>query len=124
MVSQCKALDKAAPETEIFAATFGALASADGHAALASAELTLPALVSGDAEARAASSEAKKQLQQMWNRAYGVCACLVLGLLSVGAGRADVFSCLRAGAAGAVGAEQVNRAWRAVELSLCAGPIG
>ena len=72
LVAQCGALNKAAPGTELFAATFGALASADGHAALASAELTLPALVSADPAARAASSEAKKQLQQMWNRAYGV----------------------------------------------------
>mmetsp|Transcript_33650 Transcript_33650/g.96637 ORF Transcript_33650/g.96637 Transcript_33650/m.96637 type:complete len:701 (-) Transcript_33650:163-2265(-) len=55
---------------QLFDATFGSLANADGHAALVSAELTVPALVSGDAEARAASSAAKKRLQNMWARAY------------------------------------------------------
>ncbi|CAK0890287.1 unnamed protein product [Prorocentrum cordatum] len=54
----------------LFEAAFHRLADADGHASLASAELTLPALVSGDREARAASSEAKKALQQMWARAH------------------------------------------------------
>ena len=49
---------------------FGKLADADGHAALKSAEVTLPALISGDAAARAASSAAKKQLQAMWSSAY------------------------------------------------------
>ena len=58
------------PPSALFAATFGRLADADGHAALASAELTLPALVSGDAAVRAASSAAKKELQQMWSRTY------------------------------------------------------
>ena len=54
----------------LFDVTFGRLANADGHAALKSAEVTLPALVSGDAAARAASSAAKKQLQAMWSHSY------------------------------------------------------
>eukprot|EP00929_Paragymnodinium_shiwhaense_P088903 TRINITY_DN49209_c0_g1_i1.p1 TRINITY_DN49209_c0_g1~~TRINITY_DN49209_c0_g1_i1.p1 ORF type:complete len:708 (-),score=168.42 TRINITY_DN49209_c0_g1_i1:271-2394(-) len=78
-------------EKELFKATFGRLADADGHAALASAELTLPALVSGDAATRAASSEAKKQLQNMWSRAYARC---------------DVFDCLKAAERGAKSAEE------------------
>eukprot|EP00927_Polykrikos_kofoidii_P008136 TRINITY_DN13375_c0_g1_i1.p1 TRINITY_DN13375_c0_g1~~TRINITY_DN13375_c0_g1_i1.p1 ORF type:complete len:762 (-),score=126.38 TRINITY_DN13375_c0_g1_i1:107-2311(-) len=60
----------APPGRRRFLATFGRLADADGHAALASAELTLPALVSGDAEVRAASSEAKKALQRLWAGTY------------------------------------------------------
>ena len=46
-----------------------------------SAELTIPALVSGDETVRAASSEAKKQLKDMWSKAYA---------------RADVYQCLDA----------------------------
>jgi Zn-dependent oligopeptidase len=53
-----------------FAQSFLRLANADGHAALRSAELTLPALVSGDAEIRKASSEAKIALKTMFNRTY------------------------------------------------------
>ena len=53
-----------------FASTFGALADADGFASLASVELTLPALVSGDPEARAASAAAKKSLSDMWSKTY------------------------------------------------------
>lgn len=47
-----------------YGSSFGALADADGTAAHLSAELTLPALVSGSAAVRSAASEAKKQLQQ------------------------------------------------------------
>ena len=54
-----------APEAR-FEGTFLKLANADGHAALASGELTLPALVSGSAETRAAATEAKQALQNMW----------------------------------------------------------
>ena len=53
-----------------FASTFGLLADADGLASLASVELTLPALVSGDSEARAASADAKKRLSDMWSKTY------------------------------------------------------
>ena len=53
-----------------FRQTFGQLADADGFAALASVELTLPALVSGDPEARAASADAKKSLSAMWSKTY------------------------------------------------------
>ena len=53
-----------------FASTFGALADADGFASLASVELTLPGLVSGDPEARAASAYAKKSLSDMWSKTY------------------------------------------------------
>lgn len=53
-----------------FHTAFGRLAAADGAAALLSAELTLPALVSGDAEVRQVAAEAKKQLQQMWSSTY------------------------------------------------------
>ena len=53
-----------------FGATFAALANADGQASLVSAELTIPALVNGDGSIRAASSNAKKQLQHMWARTY------------------------------------------------------
>ncbi len=70
---------------------FGKLADADGHAALKSAEVTLPALISGDAAARAASSAAKKQLQAMWSSAYA---------------RADVYAALKAAASSAEGYEE------------------
>ena len=53
-----------------FASTFGQLADADGYASLKSVELTLPALVSGDPEARAASAAAKKSLSNMWSKTY------------------------------------------------------
>ena len=43
-------------EEATFQSAFGRLAAADGKAALLSAELTLPALVSGDAEVREAGS--------------------------------------------------------------------
>lgn len=69
--AKLEALLASAQGSSSFAATFGRLADADGHAALLSAELTLPALVSGDAAVRTASSEAKKQLQKMWARTYG-----------------------------------------------------
>lgn len=79
------------PKGALFDATFGRLANIDGHAALASAELTLPALVCGDVQARTASSEAKKSLQQMWSRAYA---------------RADVYERLLAAKDAAETAEQ------------------
>eukprot|EP00435_Cladocopium_sp_Y103_P029189 s938_g7.t1 len=50
-------------QADPFSCSFGALADADGRAALRSAELTLPALVSGDASTRKAATEAKKELQ-------------------------------------------------------------
>jgi len=78
-------------KNSLFEATFGRLANIDGHAALASAELTVPALVSGDVLTRAASSEAKKSLQQMWSRAYS---------------RADVYARLLAAKDTAATAEQ------------------
>jgi len=65
-----KLIAEAETEAVSFEARFGKLAEADGYAALASTELTLPALVSSDADARAASSAAKKDLNQMWSRAY------------------------------------------------------
>eukprot|EP00434_Breviolum_minutum_P034880 symbB.v1.2.030877.t1/scaffold3524.1/size54796/2 len=49
---------------------FSKLADADGQAALMSAELTLPALVSGDVLVRKAAQEAKKALQLMWGKSY------------------------------------------------------
>jgi Zn-dependent oligopeptidase len=69
-----------------FGATFAALANADGQASLVSAELTIPALVNGDGSIRAASSNAKKQLQHMWARTYS---------------RPDLYQCLRAAQDGA-----------------------
>ena len=52
-------------QADPFGCSFGALADADGQAALRSAELTLPALVSGEAARRQAATEAKKELQLM-----------------------------------------------------------
>ena len=52
-------------QADPFGRSFGALADADGAAALRSAELTLPALVSGEAATRQAATEAKKELQLM-----------------------------------------------------------
>eukprot|EP00808_Paulinella_micropora_P022445 g75124.t1 len=63
-----------------FLASFGSLADADGHAALISASLTLPALVSPDADARKASSQAKVTLKDMWDTAYA---------------RPDLYECLK-----------------------------
>ncbi|CAJ1459901.1 unnamed protein product, partial [Effrenium voratum] len=65
-----KILEAATAGDSSFGASFGRLAEADGRAALLSAELTLPALVSGDAAERQASQEAKKALQQMWSKTY------------------------------------------------------
>eukprot|EP00457_Paulinella_chromatophora_P001091 gb/GEZN01001093.1/.p1 GENE.gb/GEZN01001093.1/~~gb/GEZN01001093.1/.p1 ORF type:complete len:767 (-),score=118.48 gb/GEZN01001093.1/:742-3042(-) len=70
----------------LFVETFGRLADADGHASLASAGLTLPALVSSDIDARSASSLAKQTLKQMWAKTYA---------------RADLYQCLQQGAEGA-----------------------
>ena len=74
-----------------FKLAFGYLANADGYAALKSAEVTLPALVSGDAAARAESSAAKKQLQAMWSRAYA---------------RADIYAVLQEAASVFLGYEK------------------
>ena len=56
------------PKADPFRRSFGALGDADGAAALWSAELTLPALVSGEAPTRQAATEAKKALQLMLSR--------------------------------------------------------
>ncbi|CAK8997947.1 Thimet oligopeptidase (Endopeptidase 24.15) (MP78), partial [Durusdinium trenchii] len=74
-----------------FAATFGRLADADGLAALFSAELTLPAQVSGEKAVRDASADAKAQLQQMWSKSYA---------------RADLYHALEAAAGLAAGSEE------------------
>jgi thimet oligopeptidase len=91
LVKRCTPLLAATSKRELFKSTFRSLADADGHAALASAELTLPALVSGDAAARAASSEAKKKLQHMWSKVYA---------------RPDVYNCMVAAQDGATTAEE------------------
>lgn len=63
-------VDAGASKADPFSCSFGALADADGAAALRSAELTLPALVSGEAARRHAATEAKKELQLMWGKTY------------------------------------------------------
>jgi len=71
-------------------AVFQALADADADAVTTSSQVTLPALTSTDAAAREASTDAKRRLREMWEKAYS---------------RKDLYDTLRAAAASITAAD-------------------